>query len=250
MMTTDLEELFNDAGRTPPASTVNLDLAIRRGRRIRTRRRVLVGTSGLMGVGILAAGAVTVGPHLLSPAPSALGAGAGGQSGAVTANKGGPPVPTAVSKPVVDTSSKTQKYGPPPADLAAVSLPDPAPGFPYRRWTDEVSVTSLGADQTPQWVTTFGLGVRPEGTSNSAEITILVGHFALPALADGSIEGNPVIASPHVAGVVGHVTSYSEKGTPRSALYFSTGRFSVEVYGFEDVSTDQLVALGNALDGI
>ena len=58
------------------------------------------------------------------------------------------------------------------------------------------------------------------------------------------------MATPTVAGVQGYVTTYAEKGTAMSALYFSTGHLSVEVFGFDHVTTGQLVALGNALTGL
>lgn len=270
-MTIELQDVFNHAGRTAPVSTVDLDLAVRRGRRLRARRRAVVGTSGVLGVALAVAGGATVLPAPgAGPVPS-TGVGAQAPTGTSQAvdptngKLGGvpTPAPTGGSVPTPSGASEPDKGGSPPAALAAVSLPDPAPGFPIRRFPDDVSLTTFGASPAAQWVATFGLGLHPEvairdtsgkvvgGAPGGPEVTIMVGSFDLPPLTSaGTIEGHVVVSSPLVAGVTGHVTTYAEKGTPVSELYFSSGLFTVEVIGFGGVTTDQLVALGNALSGL
>jgi hypothetical protein len=271
-MTIEIQDLFDRAGCSAPPSTVDLDLAVRRGRRLRARRRAVVGTGSLLGVGVVVAGAVK-----LLPDP-ATGAGPGAPIASAT-EPGIVPLPTPVSTapaptpggpaatdpamPTPSGTSGTTKYGTPPPALAAVTLTDPAPGFPIRRFVDAVDLTNIGPSAVPQWVATFGVSVRPEtplrdsaghvtgGAPNGPEATILVGTFDLPArAADGTIEGHPVVASPLVAGVTGQATSFAEKGTPMVELYFRTGAFTVEAIGFGDVTTEELVALGNALSGL
>jgi hypothetical protein len=143
----------------------------------------------------------------------------------------------------------------PPADLAAVALANPAPGFPVRRWKDNVSQETAGAGT--RWVALFGLAVRPaitstsltgavSGTPNGPEVTMFVGAYSTPVHLLGT---RPVAGSPTVAGVTGHLAEYTEKDTAFSALYFSTGKFTVEIIG-SGVTTAQLVALGDALTGL
>jgi hypothetical protein len=147
----------------------------------------------------------------------------------------------------------------PRAGLDDVTLPDPAPGFPVRRAPDNVELTDVAGRSS--WVKSFLLAARPEtretdaagnvsGTPNGAEVTMLVGDFPMPPTRDGTIEGHRVVATPSVAGVTGQVTSWDEKGAAISELYFQKGGFTVEVIGFRDVTTGQLVDLGEALTGL
>jgi hypothetical protein len=93
-------------------------------------------------------------------------------------------------------------------------------------------------------------GVNGVGVSTVDQITISVGQFPLPAHDPTMIDGNPIVARPQVAGVPGRVTSWTEKGTPMHDLYFTSGPWTVEVFGAGRVSTAELVALGNAITGI
>ncbi len=267
-MSFDLDELFTAAGRTSPESTIDVDAVVHRGRQVRARRRTLVGTATLLSVSALTAGALA----LTSGGLPGDGRGAPLQVGVVA-----PPralATTAATKASVPRTAAKLPVGPapsgapagakgesPPADVAAVALADPAPGFPLRRWSDGAELTSMAGGRD-FWVATFGVALRPEITSTDSagsvsgeptgpEATVMVGAFPLPAMAaDGTIEGHPVVATVPVAGVTGHVTRFTEKTSDLAQLFFSSGRFSVEITGFGGVTPDQLVALGNALTGL
>jgi len=275
-MSIDLQDLFNEEGLGAPPANLDTDYVIRRGRRVRARRRAAVGTTAFVGVGVVAVGSValvgntSIGGH----APSGVGAAAGSgltASPSVTGMSSPPPVVTPSGSPVPDLSATppalavtpsgtpfpsgtSVAQATPPADLAAVALANPAPGFPVRRWKDDVSQES-----PTRWVADFGLGVRPEltttsspgqtsGTPNGPEVTIFVGTYSTPVHLSG-LKPRSVAGSPAVAGVTGHLAEYTEKGATFSVLYFSTGKFTVEIIG-SAVTTTQLVALGDALTGL
>ena len=252
-MSIDLQELFDQAGRAAPASSLDGDLVVRRGRRVRARRRVVAGTTTLVGVGVVAFGSIALAGTLPwgGQSPSVVGPAAGGAS---TSTRPVPSGPT-TSMPPSDREA-------PPVGLADVSLPDPAPGFPIRRVEDKLTQTSFGPGRL-HWVQTFLLARKPAtvttdangntsgGVPNGPEVTVFVGDFpAAKTSPGGTIKGRTVVASPTVAGVTGHVTAYTEKGTPVKTLYFSGGGFNVEVIGFGGVTTRELVDLGNAITGL
>ena len=275
-MSIDLQDLFNEEGLGAPPAKLDTDYVIRRGRRVRARRRAAVGTTAFVGVGVVAVGSVALvgsasfGGH----APSGVGAAAGSgltAPASVTGVSSPPPAVTPSGSPVPDLSATppaiavTPSGTPfpsgtsgaratPPADLAAVALANPAPGFPVRRWKDDVS-----QEPPTRWVAEFGLAVRPEltstptpgqtsGTPNGPEVTIFVGAYTTPVHLSG-LNRRPVAGSPTVAGVTGHLAEYTEKGATFSVLYFSTGKFTVEIIG-SGVTTSQLVTLGEALTGL
>jgi hypothetical protein len=259
-MSIDLQHVFNEVGRQAPAHNLDAELVMRRGRRMRVRRRMAVGTTTLVGVGVVAVSSVALAGHLpgSGPVSSAVGPASGtGTSGTIAS-----PEPTAPGPgTATPTGTPSSKGGTPPAELAAVALPDPAPGFPIRRWTDSVGLESGPPGQEAYWSATFGLAVTPPTTETDAagsvsayptgpEVTILVNSLPMPDVRNGKLEGHPVIATPTVAGVTGHVTSYLDKDTPVKDLYFSSGRLSIKVVGFDGVSTAELVRLGNALTGL
>ena len=292
-MSHDLDDLFRDAYRSAPAPVLDADAIVRRGRRVRARRRVAAGATAAVGIGVVAVGSTAVAASLHA-GPGPVGAAAGGGSSAtptssdaasVTATQAPTPTPSSVTvtagSPTPEQASPTPcltvsvpisgKPCPVPSDVSigltpevrpagidAVALPDPAPGFPLRRWTDGVEPSAgMGQSSTTYYVATFGLAVTPGRTLSDGstqptgpEITLFVGDFPMPAVSGGRIEGHDVVASPTVHGVTGHVTSWTEKGTPMHDLYFSTGTFTVAVHGFGDVTTAQLVALGDALTGL
>jgi hypothetical protein len=144
------------------------------------------------------------------------------------------------------------------AAITAVSLPDPAPGFPLRRETDGVHPTGFGPGST-FWTATFLLGVTPPdlstptpgvvtGTPTAAEATVLVidGHpFDLSA--PTRIDDVPVAGTTQVQGQTALVT----KSCDQTDLYFSTGRFQVLIAGFPgSTDVETLVTLGNAIHGL
>jgi hypothetical protein len=242
-MSIDFKELFNEEGRHAPPSTLDTDYIVRRGRRVRARRRASVGASALLGVGVVALASVA----LASTVPSVGGTSAAG------------PASSASSSPAAKPTGGPTPWGAPPADLAAVSLPDPAPDFPVRRFPDSVQPESSGPGNQSRWVSVFGLAASPERTSTPSpgvvvshatgpKVTIFVGAYSKPVHLSG-LKSRSLAGSPEVAGVVGHLAEYTEKGTTFRCLYFTTGKFTVEIIG-ADVTTAQFVALGNALTGL
>jgi len=276
-MSTDLQHLFEEAALTAPSSTVDTDEVVRRGRRLRARRRRAAG-GALLGVGAaVAASAVLVtGSGLGAPAPGGGGLvvapGAGGAPSSAL-----PSAPVDVPGPVDTTTMATADPGPapsggavkggePPAALAArfaaVTLPDPAPGFPVRRWTDELVQESVGGGAVT-WSKLFGLAVTPGAETSTSdggttttptgpEITLRVSESVVAGPVDGRVFGNPVDATSRVtvAGVEGTVSRYSEEGTDWVLLSFRAAGFHVEVGGNGEVTDAQLVALGEALTGL
>ena len=258
-MSHDLQDLFNDAGRAAPPATLDTDYVIRRGRRVRARRRVAVGTTALVSVGLVGVGVAAVGSTALVGSPGTV---TPGQSGLATAADPGVIVASAtapVVSPVPTTSLTPADMPTPPAALAAVKLADPAPGFPVRRWKDGIGPEQTGPGTPIHWVADFGLAVKPEimttsssggvsGGPNGPEVTMFVGTYTTPLHLSG-LSAHPISGSPTVAGVTGHLAQYTEKGTTFTVLYFSTGQFTVEIIG-SHVTPDQLVALGDALTGL
>ncbi|MGN6132246.1 MAG: hypothetical protein ACTHOK_18055 [Nocardioidaceae bacterium] len=268
-MSIDLEELFQQAGSHAPASGIDPDLVVRRGRRLRARRRAVAATTGLVAVGAVALGSVVAAgalqPRAAGPAgfaTSAPTAAAPSATGGPTPSEPTPAAPTPTAPTVGRTTPSGEAPAPTRAGLRQVSLPDPAPGFPVRRAPDSVERMAVGPTPGESWVKTFLLAAAPavettdaagnvSGTPTGPEATVFVGGMpeASPG-ADGMIAGRPVVATPTVAGVTGYVTAGGEKGTPVSTLYFTRGRLSVEVVGFGDVPVRRLVDLGDALTGL
>lgn len=310
-MNTDLQELFADAYRSAPATALDPDLVVRRGRRVRARRQAVTSTGALLGVGVVVIGSVALvgGTDHRSPGTGgAVGAAAGGSSrpsdgrpldpgftgqtpngtppvsvsitsGPYVIGPSGVPVPADVcqgrvpctpsSTPGAGSASASASLPPgavarptPPAYMSAVSLPDPAPGFPFRRWHDQVDwtgpadVVGLG-----HWVLGIGLSER-DGTQRDAagnltgyavagaQVTLTVFDSPMPTVVGGRINNSTVTGSITVAGVSGILASYVEKGRTFDELYFSTGRLHVQITGGYGATTAQLVALGDALTGL
>ena len=284
-MSIDLQDLFDDEGLGAPPLNLDTDYVIRRGRRVRVRRRAAVGTTAFVGAGVVAVGTVALvgsspfAGHAQQPAEVAAASGGGIQTSATPLDTSTPlPVSTSTASPSADSAATTPPVGyspsgaprptgtgagvpqgTPPADLAAVTLADPAPGFPVRRWADDVTPETSGPGKPDRWVATFGLAVRPELTStptpgttsgwpNGPEVTIFVGAYSTPIHLSG-LGSRAVAGAPTVAGVTGHLAQYTEKGATFSVLYFTTGKFTTEIIG-DHVTTAQLVALGDALTGL
>jgi hypothetical protein len=140
--------------------------------------------------------------------------------------------------------------------LAWVSLPDPAPGFPYRLQPDAAPRLAT-VEGTQSWSRSFSLAAKPEskasdgtGVANGPEAVIMVGTFPMPGTAD-AIAGHPISERPTVAGTTGAVIKFEQSpGNPVTALYFHSGDFTVAMTGLYGATTVQLVALGNAIEGM
>ena len=228
-MSIDLQQLFDGAGLDGPAQRLDCDYIVRRGRRARARRRVVAGGTAVMGAGALVlVGTVIVGNIDQVPVPP-------------TTTAGGP---SATLSPRPSLTSVQEA-------LSAVTLPDPAPGFPYRHGPDGAPhLSTVYGSLGPYWVRFFRVGTKPDsgvsGTQTGTEAVVLVGAFPLPRTYGA---GQTVSGHPEVAGVVGTATTGQEKGSPFVELFFKSGRFSVDILGF-GATTEQLVALGNALNGL
>jgi hypothetical protein len=147
----------------------------------------------------------------------------------------------------------------------AVRLPDPAPGFAHRREPDSVGFLGFGGALPRHWVAEFGLSENIQSwstpsrignysvstsTSTGPEATVFVSDAKEPVfLHGGKVHPRELPGTVPVAGVTGHLAEYTEMCATSTVLYFSTGNFTVEVIG-HGATTDQLVALGNALTGL
>lgn len=137
-----------------------------------------------------------------------------------------------------------------PADLEAVSLPDPAPGFPVRRLQDQRAALCRCGGPRDYWAMTFLVGVGP------ARVTDL-GNGSVGASPTGP-EASVIVTDGQVAlrkRVVGHVevggrptTVLEDSG--RAVLLFSAGRFAVQVWGDAGATAGQLERLAAALRGL
>ena len=230
-MTIDLQELFDRAGLEAPTSSVDGDVVVRRGRHLRARRRAAASAGTLLVTGVVALGAVAL-------------------TGIVPGVRQDPSVVAPVSAISLLPDGRAKAPQPSgdqaPAALADVTVPDPAPGFPVRRdkdWTGHMQ----DARGHSYWVNTYLLADR----SGWDHVTLVVGYTPTAVVApDQTVADHPVIASPMVAGVTGHVTRFEEKGTPITTLYFNAGDMNVMVSGVNHVTIEELVELGNSVDGL
>lgn len=244
-MSIDLNQLFAEAGLDGPLQRLDCDYIVRRGRRARARRRATAGATAVVGAGVVVLAGTTLASNL------------GGAATPGVTTPGGP------STSVSPTTSPTPSHSASLEEaLTAVTLPDPAPGFPYRRLPDNAPrLTTLDGGTQRYWVRSFMLAAKPEITSTDSsgnvvggkptgpEITMLVGTF--PVQPDPTrIPGQTVSSHPQVAGVTGTALKGQEKGVPTVTLFFKAGPFSVQIYGSGGATTEQLVALGNAITGL
>ena len=268
-MTSDLEQLFRDSDPTAPTSRIDLDVVVRRGRRVRVRYQVrtaaTIGVTGAVVVGVaalatsshlpgggssgaLAGGVTTPTPApsgnltvsasftVPTPTPSRLGTGiAGSGSASATPSDKGSMVPATGPTPLPTRA---------PADLTAVALPDPAPGFGPRRSPDSVARTlNLNGVPGEYWVATFLVGV-----SGGTEATVFVGEFPMPTTSGTPTLGQspgPITDHPTVHGRQAYVTHDGVQ----TILFFQTSRYTVEVVG-EQTTVAELVTLAESLRNI
>ena len=233
-MSIDLQQLFDGAGLDGPVVRLDCDYIVRRGRRARLRRRATVGATAAVGAGVVVLAGTTLSSSLGSAATPSVTT-AGGPRATLS--------PTSSPTPSQSASIKEA--------LSAVTLPDPAPGFPYRHGPDGAPhLSTVYSGPGPYWVRFFRVGTKPDsgvsGTQTGTEAIVLVGAFPLPRTYGA---GQTVSGHPEVAGVVGTAITGQEKGSPFVELFFKSGRFSADITGW-GATTEQLVALGNALNGL
>lgn len=249
-MSTELKELF-DAARVAalPASSVDLDDVVRRGRR---RRALLVArtsaTVGVASVVVAAVGALAAGTFGGAPAVPVTA----GDSGAATASDSPAATdatPTALPSPVPTASPSSKSEGlslpPPDPQLQRVKLADPAPGFPIRRLPDAVALTGgLPGTNADRYVATFLVQ-----DNDGRQATVMVGAFPMPATSGIPVIGaspGPITDRPTVLGYPAYVTSDGQQ----TILYFSTGTYTVMATGGVGVTADQLITLSYGLSGL
>lgn len=277
-MSTDLQELFDQAARTAPTSHIDADDVIRRGRLVRVRRRTAAG-GALLGVGAaVAASAVLVSGLAASGAitPVLVPAGGGvvsqGSALPTTQPSSLPDTPTPVPSGSASDAPSSVVVTLEPGELSvgdrarldAVTLADPAPGFPVRRWNDPQRPSPEGlAGGTTSWSKVWGLAVTPYRRETTGpgqvseiptgpEVTLSVGYRPMPAHGEGLgiYDRERFVEDVTVAGARGWVTTTSDKGTPVRNLYVKVGELTVWIGGMGGVTTAQLVALGNSLGGL
>jgi hypothetical protein len=263
-MSTDLHELFATAGHDAPVTSVDPDAAVHLGRRLRARRRTATGAA-LLGVGAALTASVVVLSGLGAPATggSAVGAAGGGEASAAPMEELTPPTPSEEPSSLVIEADPGQLSAAARARLMAVSLPDPAPGFPVRRWADPQRITPELLADGGSWTRVWGLAETPYREDTSAdgqvtevptgpEITLRVGYFPMPrhGQGDGIYASERFVEDVDVAGGRGWITTTTDDGTRVRSLYLDTGELSVVIVGMGGVSTAQLVALGDSLRGL
>jgi hypothetical protein len=256
-MSTDLEQLFRDSTSTAPTSRIDLDTVVRRGRTARRRHQVrAAATVGVTGAIVVGVGALATSGHVATGSSAAAGGSSapGPVSVTVTASANAPrPTPSDGTASAVATPAPPDTtVGPKPvasdapADLRAVALPDPAPGFGPRRFPDSVALTeNLNLVTGPFWTATFGVGDE-SGTGKQA--TVFVGAFPMPATSGTPTLGaspGPITDTPTVAGHQAYVTHDGSQ----TILYFRTARFTVQVCGL-NATIEDLVTLAESLRGI
>lgn len=242
-MSIDLNQLFAEAGLDGPVQRLDCDYIVRRGHRARARRRAAAGATAVVGAGVVVLAGTTLAGNLDGTTTPRVTTAAGPSA---TVSPSASPTPTPMSSIEVA--------------LTAVTLPDPAPGFPYRRLPDGGPRLMIegGAEYSAR---AFLLGAKPEktstdssgnvgGTPTGPEVTVMVGTFPIMQPEKVVIAGRKASSHPQVAGVVGTAITDQEKGVPRVTLVFKSGPFNVKIIGTGGVTTEQLVALGNALTGL
>ena len=155
---------------------------------------------------------------------------------------------------------------PKPAGLDAISLPNPAPGFPLRRSDSDTSFVQSGADATGnlEWTRFFAVETSAPTTTplpcggvetgpTGPEATLMVMPNAQVVGADAQhVEGSfPTDGTTTALGRTAYVT-HDGKGSDGSAtvVEVSNDAWTVIATGDAGTTLPQLVALINAIDGI
>lgn len=240
MKDTLVNELFTAVIGDPPPAEFDVERAVRLGRR---RRRARVSGSAattlvLIGFAALLAPALYRGSQTQTPVAVS------------SASSQGSPTGFPYGGAAQVHSLPNANYAP-PADLVAVRLPDPAPGFPYRVQPDGMYAMTVGAG-TACYGSQFAVSTARPGMSGSSA-TVLVTNCAPPAIAEGAVEGHPIVAHRAVAGADGVLTEYTSdtagSTNPNRVLYFTTGHFTTRIEG-TGLTEQQLIDLGDALTGL
>src|SRR4051794_3056751 len=185
-MMTGLEQLLRDAmdehtSSAPPVRTGMAHAALRGSRRTRRLQTAAIGGTSVAAAAVVVAsaslgggsgsavgtpGAAAVATTTSQAPTSAAATSAPLATKVAAASSAAAPVTAPSSAPAVGAAlppnDPAAKGGHGPAALDAVTLPDPAPGFPLRRWPDAGSQpTGLGLGGGTYWTKGFGLGVTP-----------------------------------------------------------------------------------------
>ncbi len=240
MNDTLVNEIFSTVVEGAPPARFDVERAVRLGRRRRHARIAGAAVTSLVATGMVAVVVPTLyqgGGTLDGPALA---------SASSASSPTGFPYGSSAQVHSLPNSNYT-----PPADLVAVRLSEPAPGFPYRTQPAGLYAMTSGAGPAC-YGAEFDVSTAPSGMGGSSA-TVIVTDCAPPQVTDGAIEGHPVAAHRTVAGVDGAFTQYTA-GTPGSThrnlvLYFTTGHFTTRIEG-TGLSQEQLLALGNALTAL
>lgn len=188
-MSPDLKDVFDDAGRTPPTGRgYDADEIVRRGGRIRTRRRVLTGAATLGVAAVVVGGSIALIGQPLN------------RGTAIEPGNGPSGSPTGVSP---------SSSGEPTSDATTDSAPTPSPTWTWCRVDDVTLTLSDGgaAAGTAYSVVMIkakpGITCKVEGFAY-VEATRAVGDAIGPAAPSGESSGyHPVIGSTVASFLVG-----------------------------------------------
>jgi hypothetical protein len=250
MTETRVKDLLDSAmGHIPPAA-FDLDRAMRAGRR---RRRIRTSGTLVAGAAVVAAiGVGVLGFNTARSATSTVPAAIGPSSGASTPAVKPTALTTLIEQQPVNAIALPADGYKAPADVAAIRLTDPAPGFPYLQFrrTYAVPASSGPVCYTTLFLVSSAAGAaQPTGTGTGRQSSVRVSDCSSLTPAGGT-----PISNPHVAGVTGDLVSYPAEPVGSSSdviwsLNFSSGKFTVTINGI-GLTTAQLVELGNAVTGL
>jgi hypothetical protein len=167
------------------------------------------------------------------------------------------------ASPGVGLDHPSMSTGPSQA-IQAVTLADPAPGYPVRRGSDSVTPTGFGPS-SDYWTATFLLAQRP-GVSHTIEPGVVetdpTGPEATVLVIDGhpfdldnpkTVEGVPVTGTTSVLGHEAWVTNACDQ----TDIFFSTGQFQVLLAAFpggdddaQETNIARLTAVAEQLRGL
>lgn len=156
--------------------------------------------------------------------------------------------------------------GTPPASALQIGLPNPAPGFPVRMekdgvakltdpvtgvtcWARLFSVTKTAPTEKPAGGDMTGSSTVPTGP----QVTVTVSQATSdPVSADGTVDGDPVVDRPQVAGVTSVLTRHFDSGDGSVwwQLRFDKGGYSVVMTASETVTVQELRTLADAISGL
>lgn len=129
------------------------------------------------------------------------------------------------------------------ATVAAIGLPDPAPGFPERVDTDNTAHMIFPPNPRDGWGKSFSLKNPTTGTT----VLVLVGDIDPKAFIPA---GATVVGRPTVSGVKALATRTQDGSTVLTRLVLVRGKLTVAITASGQASVAQLVTLAESLTGM